>query len=247
MPANDAAGAPDPAVLVALPGTGSDADYIRRAFGPAAASLGVDLIAPEPANDLVGGYRAALDAAAGEGRPILVGGVSIGAAIALDWALDAGRSRCCGVLAALPAWSGSPEHAAAAHSATLTASSIERDGLEPTIGAMTATSPEWLAAELTRSWRGLADGLVTQLRCGAAYRAPGPAEIADLGVPLAVTAAIDDPVHPIGVARQWCAAAPRSALVEVTLAGWGARPALLGDSCARAWAALHHGQQDPEG
>jgi signal transduction histidine kinase len=39
---------PHPARVVALPGTGTDADFARRAFGPASAARGLDFVAVEP-------------------------------------------------------------------------------------------------------------------------------------------------------------------------------------------------------
>ncbi|MGB3896643.1 MAG: alpha/beta hydrolase, partial [Mycolicibacter sinensis] len=72
---------------VLLPGTGSDEDYVRRAFEAPLQQVGAELIAHRPQPDrLVEGYLAALDAAARSG-PIVVGGVSIGAAVATAWAL----------------------------------------------------------------------------------------------------------------------------------------------------------------
>nr|HRC50475.1 alpha/beta hydrolase [Gordonia sp. (in: high G+C Gram-positive bacteria)] len=67
-----------PSPLVAMAGTGSDADYVVRAFGPAARQAGRELVALQPGADLVDDYVRALDAAADEYGPILVGGVSIG-------------------------------------------------------------------------------------------------------------------------------------------------------------------------
>ncbi|MDL9936394.1 alpha/beta hydrolase [Gordonia sp. ABSL1-1] len=227
-----------PTALVAIPGTGSDADYAARAFGPAAAALGVELIGSEPSSDLVDGHLRVLDRAVATHGRIIVGGVSIGAAIAVRWALGNDDGGCAGVWAALPAWSGSPEHAIATASARITADGIERDGLDAAIADLHRTSPPWLAQELDRSWRALHPGLVPQLRQAADFYSPTPGDIAMLDVPLVVTAAVDDPIHPIEIGRAWAAAAPRSALVEVTLAQWGARPALLGDSCAREWSRL---------
>ncbi|MCA2359820.1 alpha/beta hydrolase, partial [Mycobacterium intracellulare] len=67
---------------VLLPGTGSDDDYVQRAFSGPLAHVGAVLVNPPPRPDrLIDGYLAALDAAACEG-PIAVGGVSIGAAVA---------------------------------------------------------------------------------------------------------------------------------------------------------------------
>ncbi|MFT4127005.1 MAG: alpha/beta hydrolase [Gordonia sp. (in: high G+C Gram-positive bacteria)] len=249
MPVTDLTDRGRPDALVALPGTGSDADFVRRAFGPAATDLGIELIAAQPADgDLVEGYRAQLDEAARQHAHLLVGGVSLGAAISLDWALrDARAAGCCvGVWAALPAWSGNPCPPAgnpvpAALAALATADAVAREGLEPVITAMAASSPGWLAAELTRSWRALHPGLITQLRSAAHYVAPTTAQIAALPVPLALIAAADDPLHPVEVAREWAQAAPVAGLVEVGLDDWGAEPSLLGHTCARSWRRLSAG------
>ncbi|MFT4395829.1 alpha/beta hydrolase [Gordonia lacunae] len=243
MPGTDRQHRPSPTALVVIPGTGSDADHAARSFGAAAVDLGVELIALEPTTSLIDGHRRGLEGAARTHRSILVGGVSIGAAIALDWALRDGGQRCSGVLAALPAWSGDAHAAPAAASALATAEALERDGLEATIGAMASSSPEWLAAELSRSWRRLHPGLAATLREAADYRAPAADEIVGLTVPLAIVAAPDDPVHPITVAREWHAAAPRSALVEVALDDWGRNPGLLGAGARDGWLRL----TDPQG
>lgn len=225
--------------LVVMPGTGSDADFVRRAFGAAAARMGVELIALQPEEDLVAGHRRRLDESADRYGRILVGGISIGAAIAIDWALGAdGAQRCAGVWAALPAWSGVGDSTLAVQSAAATARALRVDGLEATIAAMRRSSPAWLGAELTRSWRALYPGLVGQLEQAARYRAPTVDDIAHLAVPLAITAAADDPLHPLEVAEQWCAAAPEAHLVHVGLHEWGQDPSVLGRSCARAWGEL---------
>src|SRR5271156_1580982 len=98
---------------VILPGTGSDDDYIIRAFSRPLRDAGAQILAPRPQPDhLLSGYLTALDNAAGRG-PIAVGGVSIGAAVAAAWALQH-PDRAVAVLAALPAWTGAPGDAAAA-------------------------------------------------------------------------------------------------------------------------------------
>ncbi|MFT3662596.1 MAG: alpha/beta fold hydrolase [Gordonia sp. (in: high G+C Gram-positive bacteria)] len=223
-----------------MAGTGSDDDYLRRSFGPAIAEAGGELHALAPTAHLVDDYLATLDevalAAREEGRAIVVGGVSIGAVVALRWALRRGGADCAGVLAALPPWSGPVGDSVAALSARITADALERDGLEPTIAAMAATSPDWLAAELSRSWRSLHDrDLVGQLRLAARCAAPTVDEIAALPVPLAIAAAPDDPLHPVRVAHDWAAAAPRAAVVETPLSEWGPHSRLLGDACLAAW------------
>jgi pimeloyl-ACP methyl ester carboxylesterase len=218
---------------VLLPGTGSDDDYVYRAFSAPLHAEGASVVTPAPQpHRLVDGYREALDEAA-RGGPIAVGGVSIGAAVSTAWAL-AHPSRAVAVLAALPAWTGSPECAPAALTARHSAEVLRRDGLASATAAMRASSPQWLADELTRSWLGQWPSLPEAMAEAATYIAPTCDELERLAVPLGVAAATDDPVHPVEVAFEWVAAAPRAALRTVTLAEMGADPAVLGAACVAA-------------
>ncbi|KUH66874.1 hypothetical protein AU184_10780 [Mycolicibacterium novocastrense] len=218
---------------VLLPGTGSDDDFVYRAFSAALHAQGATLVTPAPQpHRLVAGYREALDDAARSGR-IAVGGVSIGAAVATAWAL-ASPDLTVAVLAALPAWTGSPQQAPAAAAARHSAELLRRDGLAVTSAAMRATSPQWLGDELTRSWLGQWPSLPEAMEEAANYVAPTCAELEQLAVPLGVVAASDDPVHPIEVAVEWAAAAPRAALRTLTLDELGADPAALGAACVAA-------------
>lgn len=231
---------PEMPTVAVMAGTGSDDDYLRRSFGPAVAARGGELRALRPEPALVETYLAELDALAARGTPLLVGGVSIGAVVALSWALrQPPGGPCRGVLAVLPPWSGAPDDSPAAMSAQLTATAIEEQGLESAIAAMTAGSPDWLGAELGRSWRALADrDLPGQLRQAATLEAPTPQQISALIVPLAVVACPDDPLHPIAVARRWAAAAPRAVLSEVGLQEWGRHPRILGEAALTGWSAI---------
>lgn len=218
---------------VMLPGTGSDDDYIRRAFGGPLRAAGALIVAPTPrAGGLVRGYLAALDDAA-HGGPIAVGGVSIGAAVAAAWAL-ANPDRAVAVLAALPAWAGAPDDAPAAYAARHSAQQLRREGLAVTTAQMRSSSPPWLGDELARSWLGQWPQLPDAMDEAAAYVAPTCTELASLAAPLAVAAAIDDPIHPVEVGVQWVSAAPRAALRTVTLDQIGADPAALGAACLAA-------------
>lgn len=219
--------------VVLLAGTGSDDDYVYRAFSPALHDVSATVVTPPPdPAGLVAGYVAALDDAARLG-PIAVGGVSIGAAVAAAWAL-AHPARTVAVLAALPAWSGEPDTAAAALTARYSASLLRRDGLASAIAQMRESSPPWLADELTRSWAGQWPALPEAMDEAANYVAPTADGLALLAVPMGVAAATDDPVHPVEVALEWVAAAPRAALRTVTLDEIGADPAALGAACVTA-------------
>ncbi|MCB1290313.1 alpha/beta fold hydrolase [Mycolicibacterium sp.] len=224
-------------LTVLLPGTGSDEDYLQRAFGGPIGEAGAILraVAPEP-DGLVAGYLRALHAAAGDG-PIAVGGVSLGAAVAARWALDHPRDTVA-VLAALPAWTGPPGDAPAAVSARHTATALRRDGLAATTAAMRSSSPAWLGDELARSWRRQWPALPHAMEEAAAYAAPTISELGRIHTPMAVVAATDDPIHPTDVAEEWVSAAPRAALRAVSLAEFGPRPAALGAACLAALARI---------
>lgn len=218
-----------------LPGTGSDDDYVNRAFSSPLRGVGAVLVTPPPQPDqLINGYLAALNDAAQAG-PIAVGGVSIGAAVAAAWAL-AHPDDTVAVLAALPPWTGAPGSAPAAHAARYSASQLRRDGLAATTAQMRASTPPWLAKELTRSWRVQWPQLPNSMEEAAAYVAPSCAELARLVAPLAVAAAVDDLIHPLQVGVDWVTAAPQAALRTVTLDQLGADSTTLGRACLAALA-----------
>jgi pimeloyl-ACP methyl ester carboxylesterase len=220
---------------VLLPGTGSDDDYVCRAFSGPLQQAGAALIAVRPQPErLIDGYLAALDAAA-QHAPIAVGGVSIGAAVAAAWALRH-PGRTVAVLATLPAWTGSPETAPAAQAARHSAHQLRCDGLPAATAQLRVSVPVWLADELTRSWALQWPQLPDILEEAAAYVAPSRAELRALDAPLGVAAAVDDPVHPLRIGVEWAAAASRAALRTVTLEEIGAEPATLGAACLAALA-----------
>lgn len=221
------------ATVVLLPGTGSDDDYVYRAFSAALHEHGAALVTPVPEpGDLVGGYRRALADAARQG-PIVVGGISIGAAVATAWAIEH-PSLVLGVLAALPAWTGAPNDAPAAMAATHSALALRRDGLAAAITEMRRGSPAWLADELSRSWVGQWPGLPEAMTQAASYVAPTSEDLAALSAPLGLVGATDDPVHPVEVAFEWAAAAPQAAIRTITLDELGADPGVLGAECVAA-------------
>jgi pimeloyl-ACP methyl ester carboxylesterase len=220
---------------VLLPGTGSDDVYVNRAFSGPLRNAGARVVTPAPTPErLVDGYLSALDNAAREG-PIAVGGISIGAAVAAAWAL-ANPGHTVAVLAALPAWAGPPGSAPAALAARYSASRLRVDGLAASTAQMRASSPTWLAEELTRSWQAQWPLLPDAMEEAAAYIAPSCDELNSLAAPLGVAAAVDDPIHPLQVGIDWVAAAPHAGLRTVTLDQIGADSATLGSACLAALA-----------
>lgn len=221
--------------IVLLPGTGSDDDYVYRAFSAPLQGAGAVLLTPPPHPDrLVDGYLSALEDAARAG-PIGVGGVSIGAAVAAAWAL-VHPADTVAVLAALPPWTGAPGSAPAALAARYSASRLRADGLAATTEHMRAASPPWLAEELTRSWRGQWPDLPDAMEDAAAYVAPSCADLTRLAAPMGVVCALDDQIHPLQVGVDWVSAAPRAALRTVTLDQIGTNTAALGAACLAALA-----------
>jgi pimeloyl-ACP methyl ester carboxylesterase len=225
-------------VAVVLPGSGSDADFARRAFEPAFAVPEITTIAVEPdPRRVVASYLAALDDAAGNGGPIIAAGISIGAAVALEWAA-CHPDAVVAVLATMPAWTGAPHDAPAAHSAHFTAGRLRAEGLAAVTEQMRASSPRWLADALTQSWARHWPDLPDALDEAAAYRAPGPERLAGIGTPVGVVGVVDDAVHPLAVAEQWATLLPNSALATITLDDIGTDPAALGRSGLAALAEL---------
>ncbi|MCX2932821.1 alpha/beta hydrolase [Mycobacterium sp. CVI_P3] len=218
---------------VLLPGTGSDDDYVYRAFAGPLHGVGAVVTTPPPQpGRLIASYLDALDDASRQ-APVVVGGVSIGAAVAVAWAV-AHPGRAVAVLAALPPWTGAPQSAPAALSARHTAHQLRTTGLVATTAQMRASSPAWLADELTRSWLGQWPELPDAMEEAAGYAAPSIGELERLTVPMGVVGAADDPIHPLEVAVEWVAAAPYAALRTVSLEDFGPDPSVLGAACLAA-------------
>ncbi|MFI9818404.1 alpha/beta fold hydrolase [Saccharothrix variisporea] len=205
---------------VVLPGTASDEVFVRSVFARPLAAAGLALVAPESRS--VDEHFAALDAAY-DGNPLVVGGVSLGAHIAARWAVR-NPTRCAGVLAALPAWTGRSDGAPAALAASVSATTVEREGLHAAVGDVDG----WVGAELRRAWPRYGSALPDVLREAAGSEAPTVEELRRLDVPVGVAACTDDPVHPFEVARRWVSALPRAALRTTTLAEMGADREALG-------------------
>jgi pimeloyl-ACP methyl ester carboxylesterase len=224
-----------PTTAVLLPGTGSDQVFVTAAFaGPvAAAGLRLHAPAPRPGKQISQDHLKALDEAA-RVHPIVVGGISLGAHLAAEWAA-ANPDRCLGLLLALPAWHGPAGPAPAAAAARASADSVDALGLPEALAAATAGVPDWLAAELTRAWTGYGDGLAASLRAAAGHPAPTLADLAGIAVPTGIAACADDPVHPAAEAHTWAGALPAAAVATTTLAALSNGLDHLGAAAVRAW------------
>jgi pimeloyl-ACP methyl ester carboxylesterase len=228
-------------IAVILPGAGSSADFVARAFGRPLRAAGYALVTvpPVPGAGLVAGAVHALDAASARYGPRLrlVGGISLGAHLAARWAVS--RAGLGGLLLALPAWTGPPGPIAAATAAS--AATVDRLGTAGALAAAGGAVP-WVAAELAAAWPSYGPELASSLRAAAAAPGPDLAELAGLDLPVGLAACTDDPLHPYAVAEQWAATLPRAALHRLALADVGPDRAVLG---AAALAALAEARQIP--
>ncbi|MFC7753090.1 serine aminopeptidase domain-containing protein [Tsukamurella soli] len=229
-----AAAGPDPAAATAvlLPGSGSDGDFVRRAFAPVAERCARVVAVDAAPPSVVDGYLAALEAARGRG-PVVACGVSLGAAVAARWAAGAPAATGALVLALAP-WCGEPGDAPAALAAQATADAVDVDGAQAAIAAMQAGSPPWLARELTRSWAAHGAFLAAALREAGAYRGPTVTELGRVTMPTVVIGARGDAVHPEAVAAEWAAALPSATHVTVDLAELGTDATALGRAAVQA-------------
>jgi pimeloyl-ACP methyl ester carboxylesterase len=218
-------------VAVILPGAGSSADFVERAFGRPLRTAGYELVTPPvvPGSGVVdAAFRALADSAGPALR--LVGGVSLGAHVAARWA--ASHPGLEGLLLVLPAWTGPPGVVAGATAAS--ADVIDRLGTDGALAAA-GTAVPWVAAELAAAWPAYSDRLAASLRAAAGAPGPSRAELAALRVPAGVVAFADDPLHPYAVAQEWAATVPRAALRTLHLADAALDRSVLG---ATALAAL---------
>ncbi|WP_232663367.1 alpha/beta hydrolase [Pseudonocardia sp. TRM90224] len=217
---------------------------MRRAFGPPLEALGIELIAPAPRRgaDVVAGYRAALDAVVEAPEPVLVGGISLGAHVAASWAAtQPAGGPVCGLLLALPAWSGPSGAAPAALAALATAAQVRAGGVAAALAAARAGSPPWLAAELGRAWPRYGDGLASALEAAAAEPGPDPATLRTVTLPVGIAGLVDDPVHPLAEAQRWQRLMPRAELLTASLTAFGADPAVIGRAAVLGWLRASYG------
>ena len=214
---------------VLLPGTGSDDDYIRRAFAGPCTTPGPSCW-----------RNASAVPACRLSRPLTPPGSTVrsrsagspsGAAVAsTNWALASRRapSRCW----PLPPWTGEPDSAPAALSARHTAPRCARrpDGHHRGDASRQAGVAGRRAGSLMARSSGPNCPTPWRSRHGAA---PRTAELAPRRAGAVDVAAPDDFVHPLKVALEWVSAAPHAALRTVTLAEFG----LTGAAWARqrAW------------
>jgi hypothetical protein len=216
-------------VAVVAHGSGSSADFVRRAFGRACRAAALELVTWDDRTGDVDAVAAELGRLVDATGARVVGGVSLGAHAAVRWA--AGRDLD-GLLLALPAWTGRPTTTAALSAAA--AQDVERDGLDATVARLSSLG--WVGAELDRAWRRYDEAtLIAALRATARSWGPAPLTMARIRAPAGVVALADDVFHPEDVASTWarCLAA-----AHLTVLGRDAPAddvAVIGDAAVRGW------------
>lgn len=215
---------------IMIPGAGSTADFIRRAFPPIPGVVDqVEALDPHHGNAgrALAELRARADRARRHGSRVIVGGVSFGAHVAAQFCADADREPEA-LLAVMPAWSGAPGPIGAATMAW--AGQLASSGTEAILGGLQQSYPgDWVVAELSAAWTARpADELAAELAAVAQTQAPTPAELAAVNVPTVVVGLRDDPLHPIEVARAWATSIPKSRLRIIDREGPAADRAILG-------------------
>jgi pimeloyl-ACP methyl ester carboxylesterase len=225
---------------VVLPGSGSTAEFVARAFAGPVLAAGYALATADPpraAGDPAEEWCEALDDL--PSRPALVGGVSLGAHAAARWAARRPGATD-GLLLVMPAWTGAPDGVAAVSAST--ADELEASGVDAVLTrlrrlATGAGSAAWVLTELERAWRHRGKAaLVAELRGVAASPGPTEAELARIDIPAGLVALAGDPLHPEAVARRWASALPRASLETVHHTTVAADRAALGTAALRALA-----------
>jgi pimeloyl-ACP methyl ester carboxylesterase len=222
-------------VAVLLPGTASDEVFVREVFQRPLRAVGIRLItpAPVPGRGVAEAHLRALSSAA-EDAPVLVGGISLGAHLAAEWAVRH-PGRCAGLLLALPAWHGPADGRPASIAARYSARAVRAHGVEPALAEATEGIDAWLAGELRRAWRRHGDGLADTLDSAATRAAPTLDALRGIRAPAGIAACADDPVHPPAVAEAWAAALPTAGLTVTTLRALGSDRESLGRATVHAW------------
>jgi len=222
-------------VAVVLPGSGSTADFVTRAFGQPLAAAGYALVTADPVagSQVVAAALAGLAEAARRYPVRLAGGVSLGAQLAVRWAAGSpAAARLDGLLLALPAWSGPPGPVAAASAAA--ADEVEAHGVAAALRRARHGGVGWVVDELAAAWPRYGAGLALTLRAAAGSAGPTAADLARIDVPVGLAAFVDDPLHPLAVAEQWAGALRRAAVERLHLADPGPDRTVLGAATLRA-------------
>jgi pimeloyl-ACP methyl ester carboxylesterase len=221
-----------PAAVIAH-GSGSTAEFVTRVFTRPLAEAGYRLVTWDRRGPAADG-AAQLAALAGAERATLVGGVSLGAMLAVQYALSSRRQPLHGLLLALPPWLGPPGAVAALSDGA--ADRIDQHGLDAALDEIEESAVPWVAAEIRRAWPTYGAGaLIAELRSTARTVGPAVDDLARCTTPVGLVAMDDDPFHPADVATQWAAALPHAVVETIPLDGPATNVDVIGAAAVAAW------------
>lgn len=223
---------------VLLPGAGSNADFVERAFSAPLAAAGLDCVALDLPCGEVTRAAALLDAAVRRTGARVVGGVSRGAHVAACWAANRadGVEGLDGLLLALPAWTGDGRDTSGRLASSLAAQAVRERGRDAVLRESRAAGVPWLAEELERAWRSCPeDELLADLEGAVATPAPDLPSLRRVRVPSGVVGFRNDSFHPLEVARTWAEAMPRAALEVLDVTAPESDRSVLGRAAVSAW------------
>ncbi len=220
-------------VAVLAHGCGSSEDFVARALSGPLRESGWSIETVEDRTGRVDAVMGAVAAAVRASGAGLVAGVSLGAHAVARWAARDPEvtARLEGLLLLLPAWTGPPGPVAALSGDA--AGRVERLGVSAALRTMDDGS--WVSGELARAWPTYGEALVPALRATADSPGPTLDELARIQVPVGIVAFVDDPFHPVEVAREWATAIPRAAVIELPLDAPALDREVLGRAALRAW------------
>ncbi|MFL6240093.1 MAG: alpha/beta hydrolase [Actinomycetes bacterium] len=213
-------------------GAASSADFVRRAFAQPLAAVGVDLVTWDrrtPVAEAAAEFAALVE----RSDATIVGGVSVGAILATNFALTAAGVGLRGLLVAMPppipGSQGSPRlHDEDAESA--------RWDVDALIEQVVRDAVPWVGAEIRRAWPEYdAAQLRRELVTAASAMPPSYGALAQCTVTTGVVALGDDPVHPVEVAEQWARHLPHAALETLRLEAPADDVSVIGAAAVSAW------------
>jgi pimeloyl-ACP methyl ester carboxylesterase len=200
-------------------GAASTADFVRRTFGEPLQSIGYELVTWDrrTAVEQAGEEFAALVA---NDDATIVGGVSVGAILAVNYALRA-RDRLAGLLVALPPPVPNPHAELPSH--------ID-------IEAAAEGAVPWVGAEIRAGWSTYGQQeLLAELTGASRAVPPTMDELRRCDVPTGIVALADDPVHPVPVAEEWALTIPTAELEVLQLTDPSLDVSVIGAAAVRAW------------